>query len=262
MVSGGLIRRFSRPKSFRCGLSAPVRAAAVISLLGFLAFLLLLTALPSAPAYAGTPIQGPAQTDYLQDVRGAALGEVDARRDVAQVAPVEVHSALEEAAQQHALYLLLNSDQWGEEGFSAHVEDSGLPGFYATGLGERVDLAGYPHTYVMEDVLRLTSDADYDGESPWPVEKVVGKWIDAPFHRRTVLGESVEEVGFGYATDGYLTSTYWLRAVTSWLLPTPARCSPTRRTASRMSLWSGTGGSILRPSQTSPTPMTTPAVIP
>ena len=91
MVSGGLIRRFSRPKSFRCGLSAPVRAAAVISLLGFLAFLLLLTALPSAPAYAGTPIQGPAQAGYLQDMRDAALVEVDARRDVAQVAPVEVH---------------------------------------------------------------------------------------------------------------------------------------------------------------------------
>src|SRR5680860_1581413 len=129
MVSGGLIRRFSRPKSFRCGLSAPVRAAAVISLLGFLAFLLLLTALPSAPAYAGTPIQGPAQAGYLQDMRDAALVEVDARRDVAQVAPVEGH------------------------------------------------------------------------------------------RRR-------------------------------------------KRQASRMSLWSGTGGSILRPSQTSPTPMTTPAVIP
>src|SRR5680860_577363 len=189
MVSGGLIRRFSRPKSFCCGLSAPVRATAVISLLGFLAFLLLLTAFPSAPAYAATPIPGPAQAGYLQDMRDAALDEVNVRRDVAQVAPVEVHSALEEAAQQHALYLLLNSDQWGG-GFSAHVEDSGLPGFYATGLGERVDLAGYPHTYVMEDVLRLTSDADYDGESPWPVEKVVGKWIDAPFHRRTARGLS------------------------------------------------------------------------
>src|SRR5680860_338434 len=202
MVSGGLIRRFSRPKSFRCGLPAPVRATAVISLLGFLAFLLLVTALPSAPAYAGTPIQGPAQTGYLQDMRDAALDEVNVRRDVAQVAPVEVHPALEEAAQQHALYLLLNSDEWGG-GFSAHVEDSELPGFYATGLGERVDLAGYPHTYVMEDVLRLTSDTDYGGEPPWAVEKVVGRWIDAPFHRRTVLGESVEEVGFGYATDGH-----------------------------------------------------------
>src|SRR5680860_1892838 len=114
MVSGGLIRRFSRPKSFRCGLPAPVRATAVISLLGFLAFLLLVTALPSAPAYAGTPIQGPAQTGYLQDMRDAALDEVNVRRDVAQVAPVEVHPALEEAAQQHALYLLLNSDEWAE----------------------------------------------------------------------------------------------------------------------------------------------------
>jgi len=154
----------------------------------------------AASLLGATSVAVAASPPDLDALRASVLTEVNASRAVASVAAVVQDPALDLAAQAHAEYLVANGALWGS-GLSAHDERADLPGFYAVKPSDRVWKAGFAHTKVMEEVLRLQTPAVVLS-SPWTAEQIVAGWVDAPLHRRGVLDQSVLQVGFGYATDG------------------------------------------------------------
>jgi hypothetical protein len=111
--------------------------------------------------------------------------------------PVAADASLRWSSQNHADYLLANTDLWSAPTFSAHKETPGRPGYTAENSYQRAQLAGFPHWKVAEVVISVS------GGSVLRAEDIVGMWVDAPLHRRAILERSVAYAGFGYGSDGY-----------------------------------------------------------
>ncbi|MHB1343851.1 MAG: CAP and S-layer homology domain-containing protein, partial [Thermoleophilia bacterium] len=138
----------------------------------------------------------PARAATAAEILGQQmLAEINAVRAEVGEPPVASHAALEISAQNHADYLLANTDLWGID--SAHEERPDRPGYTAADSYLRAQLAGFPHWKVAEVVVSSF------GGSVFEAEEVVKMWLDAPLHRRALLERSVASVGFGYGSDGY-----------------------------------------------------------
>ncbi|MHB8869828.1 MAG: S-layer homology domain-containing protein [Thermoleophilia bacterium] len=138
----------------------------------------------------------PARAATAAEILGQQmLAEINAVRAEVGEPPVASHAALETSAQNHADYLLANTDLWGID--SAHKERPDRPGFTATDSYLRAQLAGFSHWKVAEVVVSSF------GGSAFEAEEVVRMWLDAPLHRRALLERSVASAGFAYGSDGY-----------------------------------------------------------
>lgn len=143
-------------------------------------------------------VHGPtvAQAATPAEILGqAVLAEVDAVRAEVGEPPVAAHPSLLLSSQNHADYLLANTDLWGVD--SAHRERAGRPGFTGEYSYERTLAAGFPHWKVAEVVISTFGGAVLDAET------IVRMWVDAPLHRRAVLERSVAYAGFGYGSNSY-----------------------------------------------------------
>ncbi|MHB0980764.1 MAG: CAP domain-containing protein, partial [Thermoleophilia bacterium] len=180
----------------------PRRAARVLALVVCLTLLALLgTSFAPAVGTAGGPwaawrAPGPARAVTAAEILGQqVLAEIDAVRAEVGEPPVAADPSLRQSSQNHADYLLANTDLWGVD--SAHKERAGRPGYTGVDTYERTKAAGFPHWKVAEVVISAS------GGSVLKAEDIVSMWVDAPLHRRAILERSVAHAGFGYGSDGY-----------------------------------------------------------
>ncbi len=139
---------------------------------------------------------GPARAATAAEILGQqVLAEIDAIRAEVGEPPVAADPSLRLSSQNHADYLLANTDLWGVD--SAHKERAGRPGYTAEYSYQRAQLAGFPHWKVAEVVISAF------GGPVLKAEDIVSMWVDAPLHRRAILERSVAYTGFGYGSDGY-----------------------------------------------------------
>lgn len=125
-----------------------------------------------------------------QDLEDALLEYINGARMIAGLPPVALQQNLREAAQSHAAFLVAHRDTYAQRGLSAHVEPSHLPGFVGESFVDRVAFFGYiGHAYA--EVVAFKPSSVAAGRS----------WIESLYHRLPMLHPSVDDVGYGQASD-------------------------------------------------------------
>ena len=179
----------------------PMRYRGVVVLLLALCCLLAWWSLGSSPQAA----EAAADLDFGRQV----LEEINARRLEAGAGPVTESPSLVQAAQAHAEYLVVNAFRWDSGSFSAHTEVSTYAGYTGAKASDRAKVAGFPHSGVLEDVLRTRNASMSD------VQFIVRCWVDAPLHRKAVLDGTINQMGFGWSNDG-INHAYVLNSGLDW----------------------------------------------
>jgi len=128
-----------------------------------------------APA-AGCNLQtNPAYIDQL-------LGLINAERQKNGLAPLTLDSRLSAAAQAH-------SEDMACKNYMDHTGSDG------SGWADRVKAAGYPYSYVSENIYAgdPAFGGDANGAFTW--------WMGSPVHRDNILSSKITQIGIGFAAS-------------------------------------------------------------
>jgi hypothetical protein len=155
----------------------------------FLRYLDLLV-LKKDPAAELDPIaaQRPAQ---LAADRKLALDAANASRSALNLPALKENAVLDEAAQAHAYYYLINASQTQVSGTGIISEDASLPGFTGARSIDRDRHFGYTGARGVELANHLLTAGG-----------AVGSFVDTVFHRLPLLDREVVDAGFGEARVG------------------------------------------------------------
>jgi len=111
-------------------------------------------------------------------------------RKIVDVAPLTSHSAIVEAAQNHADYYVLNRGVAGAWTNGPHGEVAGYPGFTGTDVSARLDFAGYLGESSGE-VMHYIGD---------PTISVDG-WMATVYHRLPIIDPNRKHAGYALNTQ-------------------------------------------------------------
>ena len=119
------------------------------------------------------------QRKPLKEVRLELLAASNAYRKTKNADPLELHPALNAAAQGHAAYLAQPGSPFGHAGEAGSSPNAriGAEKYYGMGTAENV------------------AHAQASGDA------AVAAWIKSPGHEANLVDRSMKHVGFGYATD-------------------------------------------------------------
>jgi hypothetical protein len=147
--------------------------------------LLLTVALPPAISPARAAENSPATAEQR-----AALERMNAYRQLAGVAPLALHPALERAAVNHATYYMLNASDPALRGLGLHEETPGRPGYTGADMEDRIKNAGYTGTW--NESMALLGD---------PVG-AVDAFMATVNHRLPILDPMYTDTGYGGGHEG------------------------------------------------------------
>lgn len=126
-----------------------------------------------------------AQTNYINQL----LKLTNQERQAAGLPPLNLSSALTQAAQNHA-------EDMAKNGLMSHQGSNG------SNPTERANQAGYRSSYIGENI---SAGRDIP-------QSVVKAWIDDPQHRQNLLNPNYTDVGFGYVKDkNSQYQDYWVQ---------------------------------------------------
>jgi Cysteine-rich secretory protein family len=116
-----------------------------------------------------------------------ALDRLNFYRTLAHSPAMQLHPALVMAAQHHANYYLLNTNDASAWQYGPHGEVAGKPGYTGETSGDRAVAAGYSWRAGWE-VMSYVDD---------PTSSVDG-WMATIFHRTIILDPYLEYMGYGH----------------------------------------------------------------
>ncbi|MHB1134801.1 MAG: CAP domain-containing protein [Chloroflexota bacterium] len=119
----------------------------------------------------------------------AALELVNHYRALAGAAPLTLDPRVQQAAQAHANYYVLNYGDPKLAGMGLHVETPGKPGFTGASMGDRAKAAGYTG-YSMDENFGLVGDA----------KRMIEWCMDTVNHRWNMIHPSAVHLGYGIAS--------------------------------------------------------------
>jgi hypothetical protein len=115
-----------------------------------------------------------------------ALDRANLYRAHAGVIPLQLHSAIVTAAQNHANYHMLNSADLSAWTYGAHGEVEGKPYYTGRWPSNRISAAGFPW-FGGSEVMHFIGD---------PTESVDG-WMATIYHRAIILDPGAHYTGYG-----------------------------------------------------------------
>jgi len=119
-----------------------------------------------------------------------ALSQTNVYRARSGVLPLQLHSAIVAAAQNHATYHMLNYADPSAWANGPHGEVAGKPGFTGTWPSDRVAVAGFPWGGGSE-IMHFIGD---------PIASVDG-WMATIYHRVIMLDPGAHYTGYGNGRD-------------------------------------------------------------
>ena len=161
---------------------------------------------------AGVFIPFLVRDEHVDGSSGAqqALDRVNLYRNQAGVVPLRSHSAIVDAAQNHANYHMLNFNDQSAWIYGPHREVEGKPGFTGRTAGDRMVAAGYPWDGYWE-IMHYIGD---------PIKSVDG-WMSTVYHRFPIIDPYLHYTGYGFGKNsrtkvdvmdfgyGPIDSGYW-----------------------------------------------------
>ena len=122
-----------------------------------------------------------------------ALDRSNFYRDILGLVPLILDSKLNQAAQNHANYILLNkNDPSAWENVAPHGEVEGKPGFTGQDQWRRLEYSGYEGSAAYEVIAYINN----------PIESV-DAWINSPFHREPFLNPFFIGIGYGSGKNNW-----------------------------------------------------------
>jgi uncharacterized protein YkwD len=133
---------------------------------------------PTAPSTGTGTAPGDANAEQIE-----AMEYMNTFRNLTGLNPIDLNSALNQAAQAHSDYCSTNSD-WCP---GWHSEEPGHPGFTGENFGDRCAAAGYSGQPVFEVMAPGGGDPVY----------AIDMWMATVYHRTPFVTPEVHEAGYG-----------------------------------------------------------------
>ncbi|MFT5431832.1 MAG: hypothetical protein ACI9OJ_002530 [Myxococcota bacterium] len=150
------------------------------------------------PAYQIDDAPAPRQPTQLgeapsdaNDAQRVALWWVNTFRMEAGLGPLDQLSILNDAASDHAKYVLLHPDVYDVMGLSVHTQASGKTGFSGERFWERMENAGYDGRAFREVIAYQATPT-----------AAVAHWMETVYHRLPIIHPHSRHVGYGQARIG------------------------------------------------------------
>ena len=116
-----------------------------------------------------------------------AFNEINRIRQATGLQPYKIDPFLSKSAESHAKYLVTHVKS------TSHVQTSGKSGFTGVDYKDRAKAAGYTINSGTEAVSYMTSSYG----ASLNVKRGIANFIEAIFHRKTILGSQYDTVGIG-----------------------------------------------------------------
>lgn len=126
-----------------------------------------------------------AQIDEKQQL---ALGLVNDARQRIGMHVLTTDERIEDAAMDHAAFVVKYYDQYEASGLSVHDENPTWDGYTGTSFGDRLEYHDYPFSGGWEIMA-------FYGE---PL-KAIGAWLDTLYHRIPIVHPNAHQLGYGFA---------------------------------------------------------------
>ena len=142
-------------------------------------------AAPEGPSELGKAPEGSTEAQRL------ALWWVNTYREQAGLGPVGQLTALNEAARDHADYVLMHPDVYDVQGLSVHEQLPDHEGYSGSRFWERMEAAGYDG-HPFREVIAYQSTP----------EGAVAHWMETVYHRLPIIHPSARHIGYAQARIG------------------------------------------------------------